>query len=300
MPFRIATVVVTYNRKALLQENIDCLLNQTYSNHDIIVINNASTDGTTEWLDGIGNDRIIQINTKKNLGGAGGFQYGIRYAAEHNYDFVWVMDDDCMPEKNALYELLKAAKKLHSKFGFLSSLVRWKDGSLCRMNIQRKTVFKDLNDFEHDISQVSMASFVSLLIPIQVVREVGLPIKEFFIWTDDWEYTRRISRKFKCFFVKKSIVIHKSSGNFGASIVRDSSSRLDRYKYIYRNDMYLYRREGFSGYLYVFIRNAYHIFSVLVKAKDEKRKRINMIISGQNEGMRFHPEIEFPKVNNFL
>lgn len=295
MPCKIATVVVTYNRKALLQENIECLLSQTYSNQDIIIINNASTDGTTEWLEGLENEKITHINTGKNLGGAGGFQYGIRYAAEHNYDYVWVMDDDCMPDQDALLELLLAGKKLHGHFGFLSSLVKWKDGSLCKMNVQRKTVFKDLDDFSQQITPISMASFVSLFIPIRIVREVGLPIKEFFIWTDDWEYTRRISKKHRCYLVKKSVVTHKSSSNFGASIIKDSPDRLDRYQYIYRNDMYLYRREGLPGYCYVFLRNAYHILMILVKAKNEKGKRIHMIISGQRAGMDFDPEIEFPK-----
>ncbi|MCG4650613.1 glycosyltransferase, partial [Bifidobacterium longum] len=72
---KIACVVVTYNRKKLLRENLLALLKQTYSRFDILVIDNHSTDGTYKYIkDLLENERIIYINTGKNLGGAGGFQ----------------------------------------------------------------------------------------------------------------------------------------------------------------------------------------------------------------------------------
>ena len=106
---KIAAVVVTYNRKALLLENIESLLSQTVSDLlDIVIVDNASTDGTKEALGKyVSNEKIIYKNTGANLGGAGGFQYGIRYAAENGYEYVWVMDDDCMPTSTALENFLK-------------------------------------------------------------------------------------------------------------------------------------------------------------------------------------------------
>ncbi|MBO4789163.1 MAG: glycosyltransferase, partial [Lachnospiraceae bacterium] len=51
MKKRVAAIVVTYNRKVLLQENIESLLAQTYRDYmDIIVVDNASTDGTKEYI----------------------------------------------------------------------------------------------------------------------------------------------------------------------------------------------------------------------------------------------------------
>ena len=81
-----------------------------------------------------------------------------------------------------------------------------------------------------------MASFVSLFLPAGIVREMGLPIKDFFIWTDDWEFTRRISRKYLFCAVADSVVIHKSKSNMGANIVTESENRLGRFDYLYRND----------------------------------------------------------------
>lgn len=294
---KTAAVVVTFNRKQLLKENIDNLLAQTKKEFlDIVIIDNASTDGTKEFIDEyIHSGKIIYINTGANLGGAGGFQYGIRYAAENNYDFVWVMDDDCMPTSTALEELIKFDKKLNGNYGFLSSKILWKDNSICKMNVQRKTLTKNVKDFNDEMIPVVMSSFVSCFIPMDIVYEVGLPIKEFFIWTDDWEYTRRISLKHKSYLIPSSVCIHKSGANFGANIATEGSGRLDRYNYLYRNDVYLYRREGLRGFMYETVRLSGHALKVLVKAKDNKMKRIKLIVRGTRNGLKFNPEIEYVK-----
>lgn len=292
---KTATVVVTYNRKKLLQENIEALLKQTVRDTlEIIIIDNASTDGTFEAIKNyIDNNEIVYINTGSNLGGAGGFQYGIRYAAEHDYEFVWVMDDDCIPNENTLEKFYEADKKLEGNYGFLSSKVLWKDLNICNMNIQRRTLTKNINNFRQELIPVVMASFVSLFIKTTIVKKVGLPIKEFFIWTDDWEYTRRISREYPCYVVSNSTVIHKSVSNIGANIYNDSPERLERYNYLYRNDVYLYRREGIKGFVYEFFRLSSHILRVIFQAKNNKFKRIQYILKGTNEGLKFNPQIEY-------
>lgn len=296
---KVAAIIVTFNRKKLLKENIKCLLNQTMKNlFDIIIIDNHSTDGTKEEIEKhILKKEIIYKDTGSNLGGAGGFQFGIKYAVEQGYDYVWVMDDDCMPTETALEELLNADQKLNGKYGFLSSQVLWKDQSVCVMNKQRKSMAQNVSDFKSEMVPVVMASFVSLFIRTPVVYELGLPIKEFFIWTDDWEYTRRISLKYPCYLCNKSVVIHKSKTNIGANIANDSVDRLDRYRYLYRNDVYLYRREGLYGFVYEFLRLSNHILRVFLQAKDNKLKRVLFILKGTMNGVAFNPQIEFPERN---
>ena len=119
----ILSVVVTYNRLELLKENIQGLLNQTNNNFDILIIDNKSTDGTDKYLEQIKSDRISYIITDKNIGGAGGFNLGLRYAIENNYSYAWVMDDDTIPEENSLEKLLNAKEILKDEFSFLNSYV---------------------------------------------------------------------------------------------------------------------------------------------------------------------------------
>ena len=290
---KIAAVIVTYNRKTLLMDCIEHILGQEGAACDILVIDNHSTDGTGDALRPYVNaGRAVYIDTGENLGGAGGFSLGIRRAAEQGYDRIWVMDDDCMPEKDALAALLRAERDLGGNYGFLSSRVLWKDGTLCDMNLQRETLTRDLKGFDRRLQPVVMASFVSLFLKRETVMELGLPIKEFFIWTDDWEYTRRISRRYPCYAVADSTVVHLSRSNIGANIVDESAERLDRFDYLYRNDVYLYRREGLRGFAYEVVRLSGHCLRVLLRSKDHKKERLQKIIGGTRKGLSFHPPIE--------
>ena len=291
---KIAAVVVTYNRKELLCECLEAIIAQKRIVPDILIIDNHSSDGTKETVADYmsGNDRIRYFDTGSNLGGAGGFQYGIRKGVELGYDYLWLMDDDCMPKPGALAALLKHEPK--HPYGFLTSKVLWRDGSVCKMNVQRAKLTKNVSDFSGgQVQPVVMASFVSLLIPTAVVRELGLPIKEFFIWTDDWEFTRRISRKYPCYLVTDSVAVHKSKLNIKADISSDTPDRLDRFYYLYRNDVFLYRREGLRGFLYECGRLSIHCVRVITKSKDHKLKRLGKIFEGTIAGFRFHPEIEY-------
>lgn len=99
---KIATIVVTYNRKEKLIRCLQHIQDQNLST-DIIVIDNMSTDGTQEVLKSlIQNHKIIYKRLEKNIGGAGGFSEGIKYAYNLGYEYFWVMDDDCMPKQDAL------------------------------------------------------------------------------------------------------------------------------------------------------------------------------------------------------
>ena len=298
---KVAAVVVTYNRKGLLLECIEHLCAQTVRPLlDVLVIDNASTDGTEEALaELIADGSITYVNTGANLGGAGGFNYGMREAVERGYDYVWVMDDDCMPEPDALEELLVHADALDGNYGWLSSKVLWKDGSICTMNVQRQNLTENITDFSGDLVPADLASFVSLFTPAKVIREFGLPIADFFLWTDDWEFTRRISRKLPCYVVPSSVVIHKSAQNMGANVVDESGERLDRFHRLYRNDVVLYRGEGLRGFAYEAVRLSGHTLRILTKAQDHKIERIASVWGGTKDGLAFHPEIEYPKSDGF-
>lgn len=294
-------VVVTYNRLELLKEGITALLSQIYP-CDILIVDNASTDETSVWAKQFVKEHssVFYENTGANLGGAGGFNYGMRRAVEKGYDYVWIMDDDAIPDADALEELHKAREAL-STYGFLASVVYWTDGELCEMNRQRtpshylvkEDVEKALK--EDQLIQIETATFVSLLIPRETILKVGLPIKEFFIWSDDVEYTVRITITYKmpAFIVPGSKITHKTKNNAGSDIVHDDAERIDRYHYAVRNGYYAYRRYGlrhFCSYLYNLFKSW---ILVWLCSKDHKIKRSWVIISSFIKGLAFHPPIEY-------
>ena len=267
----VVAVVVTHNRLELLKECVFALSNSSEL-CDVIIVNNASTDGTKEYLNSVEEQyksiRFYIYNSDINMNGAGGYNYGIRMASKLDYKYVWLMDDDCIVQNDSLSELLYAANKLNDNFGFLSSKVIWKDGNICKTNVQRKSVARRINDFNTELVNVDFSSFVSCLFKKSDICIVGLPIKEFVIWTDDLEWTRRLTfNKINPYakpgyLCNKSVVTHKCANNFGVTIVKDTPDRLERYKFIYRNDVVCFRREGIRGHLYMFIRNFYHIIRI--------------------------------------
>ncbi len=293
---KIVAIVVTYNRKALLKECIEALLAQRKEKCDVLIIDNNSTDGTKEFIkDFIDNKRVFYFNTGKNIGGAGGFNYGMKKAYELKYDFMWLMDDDCIVEANSLAKLLKADDELEGRYGFLSSRVLWKDGTVCRMNVQKKTFLKKITEQDRKNEKIIMATFVSFFVSTKIVEKVGLPIKDFFIWADDLEYSRRISKKYPCYYVYDSVVTHKTKNNIGSNIAVDLPDNLWRYRFAYRNERFLMNNEGAFGRIYFRLKVMYHKSKILRSDCLDKEERMNIIKEAVKEGKEFRPQIEFVK-----
>lgn len=295
----VAAVVVTYNRLDFLKQCLSHLSKQSVP-CDVLVVDNASSDGTAEWLEEYtsSNEGVYSHRMDTNSGGAGGFNHGMRWAAEAGYSYIWIMDDDCLPKEDALEQLLGAYSLIHpAPCGFVSSAVLWTDGSECKMNRQkiRKSYYEHVELLRHGIIQVEQATFVSLLFPVETVRKVGLPIAPFFIWGDDIEYTRRITVRhgIPCYMAGQSQVVHAMSGNNGSSIALDAPERIGRYRYAFRNENYLYRKEGFRGFCYYTAKCGLNLCRILRYARDHRLKRMGIIIGQYFKGLFFNPPVEF-------
>ena len=289
---KIVAIVVTYNRCKLLEECIEALLNQLYDGLDVLVVDNNSDDGTEDFIKKKykNNKRIIYKNTHANLGGAGGFNFGMKEAIKLKYNYLWLMDDDTIVKEDSLIKLLDADMELKGKYGFLSSRALWTDGNICRMN--RQKIYKNSKLNTYYLSHTYYTTFVSFFIKTDVVKDVGLPIKEFFIWSDDVEYSRRIDQKYNCFVVEDSKVIHKTKDNKGSNIVYDDA-RMERYRYAYRNEAYIARHYGFKLKVRQFLAVNYRLLAVLLLSKKYKIKKAKIIIGSSLEGMKFNPKVEF-------
>lgn len=231
----------------------------------------------------------------ENTGGAGGFYCGMKQAAERGYDAVWIMDDDTIPCEDALYCLLTGweqacafgESKKAGGIGYVSSRVEWTDGTLCKMNLQHflKTPPKDMSCTDEGICPIDRATFVSLLFPAKTIRRIGLPMKEYFIWGDDKEYTLRAAAQFPCYYIANSVVVHKMSGNTGSNITFDEIGRIPRYFYAYRNDFATARSRGtreLAVYFAAFVLNQCRI---LFCRTDHKKERIAVMWRGVLAGL---------------
>lgn len=293
---KVGVVVVTFNKCKLLQKNLFALINQSYKVSQIIVVDNFSNDGTKEYM-----MRMIKLYSNihymripKNVGGAGGFYFGIKYLVKFtNVDLFWLMDDDTLPLRDSLSELINVSNRLHGQFGFLSSNVRFSDGHAAIMNVPR-TSFDWTEPLYMNIIKIKSGTFVSFLIPRYIVMNIGLPIKEFFIWSDDTEYSERISKKYSSYFVPRSIVIHNMKNNFGLHFISENDSkRLSRYFYSFRNNLYIEKKKGISSYIRYILSICKQILFLVFSHVPYKFNKIKILINGLISGIIFNPKIEY-------
>jgi rhamnopyranosyl-N-acetylglucosaminyl-diphospho-decaprenol beta-1,3/1,4-galactofuranosyltransferase len=204
----IAAVVVTFNRLALLQECIAALRGQARRPDDIIVIDNSSTDGTADWLAA---QKDLTVIRQANLGSSGGQYAGIKAGYLKGHDWLWCMDDDTIPDPDAL-ERMTATPYFRPQTGFLCSTLLWSDRRPHPLHAFHPTRAAEWAGtvLEDRCIRVSMHTFVSVLVSRAAVAAVGLPVKEFFLIVDDYEYTDRISQRFPCYCVLDSRVVHKT------------------------------------------------------------------------------------------
>lgn len=208
-------MVVTWNRVDLLRECLKMLDAQTRPPDAVVVVDNASTDGTSDVVRALFPD-VDLVALSHNTGGAGGFSVGLAQAVDvHGADLVWAMDDDTIPMDTTLAELIASFTAYGPGLGLVASRVVWTDGREQPRNIPRspRTVSRAERRAAHAVGArpVRTASFVSLLIDADAIREFGLPTADFFIWNDDFEFTARILRHRKGVYAPKALVVHKTA-----------------------------------------------------------------------------------------
>jgi len=205
----VCAVVVTFNRKELLKECLQALLHQTRPLDEIIVIDNASSDGTDQMVRSEF-PQVTYVRLPENIGGAGGFHEGMKLAYEKGHDWIWVMDDDAIPARNCLEKLLVAINDLGNKS---IHSVLWSQ------------IVTDRNDTSFSdkviLEPVTHAMFVGFAISRELMRKVGFPRKDLFIYCDDSEYCLRIRKMGgEIFKVLGSVIYHKDWDHQEKIIVR--------------------------------------------------------------------------------
>lgn len=205
---RLVAIVVTHNRLAQLKTTVDRLLNSAQDHlHKVLIVNNASTDGTDAWLAEQSDPRLSILHSTVNTGGAGGFEAGMRHAMEHFApDWLLLMDDDGRPYPDALAAF---HEQDHTPCDIIAAAVYLPNGAICDINrpsinpFWHKNIFLKtllgggregfhLNaaDYARGTPQdVDGASFVGLFVSRRAIEKIGYPDGDLFIYGDDIIYT---------------------------------------------------------------------------------------------------------------
>ncbi len=239
----VAAVVVTRNRSALLRRCLEALQRQTRRPDRVLVIDNASTDGTAAILDAFVAAEpawVSRCRLERNSGGAGGFAHGTALAFREGHDWCWLMDDDCIPEPEALAALLDGYDSFPAerKPVLLASRVEWTDGHLHPMNlvaVKQRFAHEELwLAASRGMLSIRSATFVSLLVARRAIDRYGLPLPAYFLWNDDVEFTARILRHEFGVAVPASRVLHATDRRYGT---HDAAPA--RYFFYVRNQLFM-------------------------------------------------------------
>lgn len=296
---RVVAAVLTFNRSELLQRCLSAIEAQTRACDEVVVVDNASTDDTQTVLRESWSGKVSVHTLPQNKGASGGFNAAVRVAYQTGADFVWLMDDDVIPEPGALAALLDAADALRGRGvepAFLVSRAVTTDGlstnvpdidwSRNRAGYQEWAAHLDLG-----LVAVTRATFVSILIPRETIATYGLPIASMFIWADDTEYTLRITAERKAYIVGGSKVTHLRAISGAPNIFHeDNPRRIEYHRYSVRNHLYVARKYRGRRATVRYIRDQAVLALRLCRAG--KFRKAGVVISGLVQGVRFSPSVE--------
>jgi GT2 family glycosyltransferase len=205
-------VVVTYNRRELLVRCLAALRAQSVALDEIVVIDNASTDGTRELL--ATEPGIRHVRLEENGGSSGGFSRGVLEARGCGADWVWLMDDDAEPEPDCL-ELMLASDGARGAAALAPAVVT-PDGSVDlghRGQFRgRPRALASTAYVPGTAPELGYFTFVGVLIRAAVARAADPPRADFFIWADDYEYSFRIREHGAIRLVPEARIVHHDVG----------------------------------------------------------------------------------------
>lgn len=193
--FDVAAVIVTFNRRALLERCLTAIRRQTAAPDHILIIDNGSSDGTVQWLEdwipeNLPSAKLVALG--ENLGGAGGFSTGAAAAYDLGAQWIWMMDDDACPHDDALEKLLAISPDPSSIYGSLA--VSGADTAWPTVLAgETKAPVALANDIP-EAAAVDALPFLGFMIHRSHVDRIGLPDAGFFIAADDIEYCLRAHR----------------------------------------------------------------------------------------------------------
>ena len=243
---KVAIIILNWNG---LKDTIECLesvFRIDYQNFEVIVVDNGSIDNSGESIRKLF-PQVIIIENGKNLGFAEGNNVGIRHAQKNQADYIWLLNNDVVVDRNALSSMVEFGEK-ESRIGILGSKIYYYDDpeliSFAGATINWKKATsphigrgeKDIGQYEY-YREVERVNGCSMLVKKEVLENVGLLDEKYFLYVEEVDWCVRAKKKgYNVYYVPSSKVYHKISMSMG-----ENSTHMFAY-YNTRNFLYLIRK----------------------------------------------------------
>jgi rhamnopyranosyl-N-acetylglucosaminyl-diphospho-decaprenol beta-1,3/1,4-galactofuranosyltransferase len=254
----ICAVVVTFNRKNLLAICLETILGGELAPDGVLVVDNASSDGTPEFVESLFDGRVSVLRLKQNRGGAGGFKVGVEETLRRGYDFLWTMDDDHEVDSEALKRLKAAMDQYYCDAVGPMIVAPTRDDRLCwEMGPGGKGYFT-LSAIQKAYAgsgyfQKIPDAFNATLYRRSVFERIGLPDERLFIRGDEVEFGLRMEKNnVKGVVLTEAIVYHPPSPGDTCEVVTFWGVKLTAYYTgnrlkdycIFRNRAFYFKKYG--------------------------------------------------------
>ena len=220
----IGIVLVNYNGMKFMPDCLKSLTKITYPNAKLVIIDNASTDGSADWVEQI-YPSLNLLRLQSNSGITGGNNTGIKWCLQQQCEYILLLNNDTvvMPDfLNYLVEHADNRTMTVPKIYFYDQkeLINNHIGAFSYWRVIHLDWFYGMKDSPASccVRNASMANTCALLVPRQVITDVGIMDDQFFIYFDDIDFiARAIRKRFKIKFVPNAIIYHRESSSTGGA-----------------------------------------------------------------------------------
>lgn len=284
MDKKVYCIVLNWNGKHYLKKCLDSVGRSTYKKLTTIVVDNASTDGSQEFIKK-NYQKIILLENKKNLGWTGGNNKGVRYALKQKADFIFILNNDTEIDKNCVEELVKIllGKKEVGIVGpkiYLSELNGKKTAKISfaggKFTPNRYFgVHVGINKFDKGqydkIKETEFVTGAAILIKSEVFKKIGLFDERFFIYYEEADFCLRAKKNgYNILFCPKAHVYHTFSGTV------ELNSPFQNYFTTRNHYLFVEKNAPLTVKMREFLRTPKTVYE-FYKSKDKNKKKYSLL-----------------------
>jgi len=267
----VVAVIVSYNNSAMLQILLNDIASQSRPPDRIIVVDNASSDGTQEAIK-TRFPGVDCIRMPENTGSAGGYHHGMKTALAKSH-YIWTLDDDVRLRPDTLAELLNGFDLL--KRGCKLGAVRSVGG----------------HHPEQHPTRLHIIPWRGTLFSSEAVSEVSLPLSEYFLYGEDLDFSLRLARKgYQCFWIPTShCTENRNKGKSETHLFFHTEKMYSspfRLYYAFRNQTAIYLKFGaWVPFCKTLLYGLKVILYCPMIGGEGKREKIRAVLKGISDGL---------------
>lgn len=287
MNSKVAIVLINFNGFIDTVECIDSLNDIDYKNYEIIVVDNDSEKDYDLLSAKYSDSNVTVLSSESNLGFSGGNNIGISYARNQGADYILLLNNDTLVENDFLTDMVSTAQQFNNRCVITSKIMYaydkeriWYAGGKFDFKTSRTSVYGineiDSEKYNH-ARKVSFASGCCLLIPVNILDDIGLMDEDYFLYCEDTDYCLRILKAgFEIMYEPKSKIYHKVNAS------TNKIAGIQTY-YLVRNKLFIVKK--YINPVYKPLSYIYILLEILKRALTGEYE-IKSVLDGIRDFMR--------------